>query len=292
MALLDRRIYFGTKERMVAIRAPRIDYDSSRVGWDGGVTQLLNGGAYVRRSTTGHKTYSFSWSGLSRDEIRLISDYAEGVYGDGAIYFIDPFAMNKNLLPQHWATPRLAYSDALTLTGQDRASMIYNPVQLTNNLNYPQQFATYTTATGLPTVTSRPRFYLPIPPDYTAWFGSHGNGEITAANSLLQVTTNTGTVTNIPQLTTTTDQRFSNSWDGTSVSSIEISMTNTTGTATPAGMMLQLLPTGTLPTSGGFISGQGHSGTRFASMPTLQNYSAALDMTGLTAQLVEDDAWR
>lgn len=289
---LYRRMWFGTKERMSAIRAPKIDYAAPSVGWDGGVTQLLNGGAYVRRSTTSHRTYSMAWPNMSRDEVRLIMDYADGVYGDGPIYFIDPFAMDKNLLPQHWATPRLVFNDGPVLTGAPRETVLNTGALMSNDLGYPARGPAYVDpgSTAYP-MSQRPRLYVPVPDGYTAWFGVHGIAYNAAA--IVQVTTSNGVVTTPPLLSVSDTNRFSNSFEGTgSMTGIEISLTRAGGGSVLSGMMLQVLPTGVVPTSGGFISGQGNSGVRFATNPSLQQYSAAMDMVGLSVQLVEDEAWR
>jgi hypothetical protein len=284
---LDRRMWFGTKEKMVAIRAPKTGFDGSRVGWDGGVTQYLHGGAYVRRSTSSHKVYNFAWPTMTRQEVALITDYAEGVYGDGAIYFIDPFAMDKNLLPQAWATPRLVFTDGLVLNGAERPSILNNPPTLDSTLGYPRQPAQYKTAVG----TDYPKLYIPIPPGHTAWFGAHGV-PLAAANSPLVVLPNSGAAARVEIVSVNDSNRFTNSWDGSNNSGIELSFSGTNGVASIAGMMLQILPTGVLPMTGGFISGQGNSGVRFATNPTVTYTSAVMDMVGLSAQLVEDEAWR
>lgn len=284
---LHRRMWFGTKERMVAIRAPKVGFDGSRVGWDGGVTQYLNGGAYVRRSTSSHKVYNFAWPNMTRQEAALITDYADGVYGDGPIYFLDPFAMDKNLLPQVWATPRLMLSDGVVLNGADRSTILPYPIVVNNTLGYPTQ-AVWGISSGL---TVYPKLYIPIPPDHTAWFGVHGVPyNANNATGVAVKPSNSAAVT-MPNLTTNDSNRFSNSWDGNTTSSIEISMTGTNSSFI-SGMMLQILPTGMLPATGGFISGQGNGGTRFATNPTVTYNSAVMDMVELSAQLVEDETWR
>lgn len=283
----ERRIYFGTKERMVWVRAPQIDYDASKIGWEGGTTQFLNGGAYVRRSTTAHKQYNFTWTNLSRDEIRLINDFADGVYGDGPIYFIDPFAADKNVLPQAWATPRLVFKDAPVLSGQDRNAFIQYPVALNNSLGYPTIAPQYVWDTTWPAITLRPTLYIPVPPGTTLWFGAHGI-VTPAANSALTITPDSGTVSQIQVLDVTDMTRFSNSWDSTVTGGVTINFgAGATSSAIVSGMMAQILPTGVQPLPGGYISGQGNSGVKFATQPQRQDYSAALDMVSLTAQLVE-----
>lgn len=292
MVDLYRRMWFGTKERMSAVRAPKIDYSAPKIGWSGGTTQYLNGGAYVRKSTSAHKEYSLSWSNMSREEIRLINDYADGVYGSGPIYFLDPFAVDTNLLPQSWAAPRLVWEDGLVLTGSGRETVVDFANLATNTLGYPARGASYGDINATTPSAQRPRLYIPVPDGYTFWFGVHGQAYQSSPN-IVQVKPSNGSATTVPLMSLSDSNRFSNSWDGTGdMTGVEISLTGPNGFATLHGMMAQVLPTGVLPKSGGFISGQGNSGVRFAVHPTLKQYSAAMDMVSLTAQLVEDESWR
>jgi hypothetical protein len=285
----ERRIYFGTKERMVWVRAPQVDYDASKIGWEGGTTQFLNGGAYVRRSTTAHKQYNFTWTNLSRDEIRLINDFADGVYGDGPIYFIDPFAADKNVLPQYWATPRLVFKDAPVLSGQDRNGFIQYPIALNNSLGYPTAAPQYVWDTSWPAAILRPTLYIPVPTGYTLWFGAHGYAT-SASTSALNATPDSDVPAQLEILDVNNQQTFNYSWDGSSTLTgvtFNFGATASPASAIISGMVAQVLPTGVTPTANGFISGQGNGGVRFATQPQRQDYSAARDMVSLTAQLVE-----
>lgn len=282
-------IYFGNRERMTWVRAPDANYDGSRQGWVGGATTLLNGGTIVQRSTSAHRTYSYTWNMMSRDEIRNIQDYAEGVWGPGAIYMLDPFAMDRNVLPQHWASPRTVLQDAPVLSGSKRSDAPEFPVDLSNLWSYPTRGILYAYSASWPLAQYRPKLFIPIPSGYTAWFGAHGQP---SATSGLTVTPVGGLAETMPILTTNTDQRFSSSWDGSQYSGVELSFSLNSGSAVISGMMMQILPTGVIPKKGAFISGQGHSGLRFATQPSLTNNNIALDRQSLSAQLIEDEAWR
>jgi hypothetical protein len=292
MPLMNRTMYFGTKELMSYVRAPQIDYDASKVGWDGGVAAFLNGGAYVRRSTTSHKQYNFTWSNISRAEILLINDYADGVYGNGPFYFLDPFAMDTNLLPQYWATPRLVNSDGPVLSGAPRNTVLPTSATMSNTLGYPTTGAIYTyNSTTWPNIALRPSIYIPVPTGYTFWFGAHG--VVSAANTTpVSVQADGGSPVYPAILGVADPTRFNYSAQGNITTGVTVRLGDQAGTATLAGMMAQVLPDGVTPATGGFISGQGNSGVRFATNPSLQQYSAAMDKVSLTAQLVEDQAWR
>lgn len=280
-------VYFGTKERMTWLRAPDANYDGSRVGWDGNVTQYLNGGVSVRRSTLAHRTYNLSWNMMSRDEIRSIMDYADGVYGTGAIYYLDPFAMDKNLLPQHWAVPSLALDDPYILVG---SGLIVR--------------GTYATGTvdGFPTSNviisgngDGPGLYIPIPPGYTAWFGIYGDAQ---AEGPISVTPDNGAVS-FPAVQNPEDAPLlPNSWKGNETSGITLNVGtgNKTVQGNVVGMMLRIYPDNVDATqprvASQFASGQGHGGLQFAAQPSLTQYSQAMDKASLTANLIESEAWR
>jgi len=282
-------IYFGNRERMTWVRAPDANYDGSRQGWSGGAPTFLNGGTIVQRSTSAHAVYNYTWNMMSRNEIRNIKDYAEGVWGPGTIYMLDPFAMDRNVLPQHWAAPRTVLQDAPVLSGSTRNEAPEYPVDLSNNLGYPMRGILYAYSPTWPQASLRPKLFIPIPPNHTAWFGAHG---VASATSGLTATPVNGSATTLPVLATTTDQRFSNSWDGSQYPGVELSFSLNSGSAVIAGMMMQILPTGVTPDAGGFVSGQGNSGLSFATQPTLTNNNAALDRQSLSVQLIEDAAWR
>ena len=63
------------------------------------------------------------------------------------------------------------------------------------------------------------------------------------------------------------------------------------GTIILSGMIVQVLKDGSIPEPGGFISGQGHSGCQFASLPEYTPYSYAHDIVGMVVDLVETGAW-
>jgi hypothetical protein len=220
-----------------------------------------------------------SWNLKKRDELRPITDYADGIYGNELIYFIDAMAMDKNVLPQHWAFPGQALFDAPPLVKNTPPTAVPTPV---NTLAYPTTSAVYTLGGTSQTI------WLPIPPGYTAWVGVHGEASLVPTDTAaVQGTVDGGAPVALPFLAVTDDTRFSTSFDGTG---LELTLTGI-GTLTLSGLMVQMLPTGAVPATGGFISGQGHSGCRFENKPSETAYSAALDKVGMAAKLIEVDTW-
>lgn len=278
-------IWFGTRKYMQWVPAPAINADFSRAGW-ASKTQFLNGGASVRRSFSGHKEYSMSWNLAARDYLRPITDYAEGIYGSGSIYFLDPMAMDKNILPQNWATPGLAGLDAMPLIRGVKPTVAENG---TITLGYPAFSATYM-AVGV-----AEKVWLPVPPGYSLWLGFHGAN---IANGRVQATPTLGSLS-YPAVDLVplgmVDTRVNTEFVGGTYDGVELAL-KITGNNTDAvrldGLIAQVLPTGSVPLTGGFVSGQGHSGTQFESQPVTTAYSAALDKVGMSAKLVETNTWQ
>jgi hypothetical protein len=289
-------MWFGTRGYMKFVPCPLVDSDMSKVGWNA-AAQYLNGGTSIRSSVAAHKVYNLAWGLQDRDNIRLISDYADGVYGDELIYFIDPFAQDKNVLPQYWAVPSLAFEDAPILVGTAKPFIVETD---SNIYGYPRNSAVYFVS---PT-EQRKNIYIPIPEGYTAHVGVHGSRPdgSTAHVRMRGAVGSTGFISlspasgsfaedELPLLGINTDERvnvFQPNADG--IHGIVLDFQGT-GTLILSGIIVQILKDGVVPETGGFISGQGHSGCKFATQPTLQNYSSAMDKSALTAVLVEVGAW-
>jgi len=274
---MANEMYFGNKERMAWVKAPAVDTDISKVGWNAeGI--FLRGGAYARKSTTSHKRYQFAWNLASQEDIYEVLDYADGLYGDGLIYFLDPFASETNLLPSFWAAPRLQAEDAPSLV-IDKIPTLVNTA--TNTNNYPTKSAVYTLVAG----DTFAKLWIPIPAGYTLRLGVHGSATNTATVNFLP---DGGSVAAITTLSATTTQLTNVAVTG--VTGVTLSAQGE-GQLTLAGLVVQVLPTSAAAPTGAFISGRGHSGCRFVSSPQIQGYSSALDKVGATAILVETGAW-
>lgn len=279
------QIWFGTRDRMQWVQAPAVNVDASKFDWNS-QTNYLNGGANIRRSVAAHKEYQFVWNMTTRQNIRVITDYADGLFGSGAMYWADPFAVDANLLPAYWAAPFMGAYDGIILNGSTvQPTTIATSANL---LGYPITSAVYTnTGSGTASV------WVPIPPGYSLWIGAHGiagtGGTVVATPT--SGPSSLGTPVTLTLLSVTDNNRVNQSFDSASgYDGVQLSLAGT-GTITLSGIMVQLFPTGVTPPLGGFISGQGHSGSTFASQPTVTQYSAPLDLVGLSAKLVETQAW-
>lgn len=283
----DNVVWFGTREFMQWVKSPAVNVEASRLGWTTNAT-FLNGGAYVKRSRSGHKNYVLSWNTTNSDMIRTINDYAEGVYGTGLIYWLNPAESAKNALPQYVATPSLGAEDGVVLSGETtRPTLIATPA---NGNGYPTKTAVYTLKA---TTKPRPEFYIPIPPNYTAWVGIHGanaNGVSVVARPYIGADTTDPDVA-LTLMDVDDVNRFNTSFSGNTYQGISIALDGT-GTIELTGLMVQVLPDERAPEAGGFISGQGHSGCEFSEFPELTQYNAAMNLSGLSAELIEVGAWQ
>jgi hypothetical protein len=275
--------YIGTREKMFEMRAPSVTMPSSKAGFNSQI-DFLNGGASVRRSKAARKQYTLTWNSIDRDEARILLDLADGLYGNGSIYWHDPFTADRNVLPQWWASPMQGLYDGLPLNAGERG--ISFPTA-SNTLNLPVESIEYNVALG----TSR-SVWVPIPAGYTAWVGAYG---VDGTGGKLVATPTTGPTTDgadddLTLLDVSDDSRFTESYSSANFDGVRLSLGGS-GTILLTGIMVQVLKTGVTPQTGPFISGQGNSGVSFAGQPTYTPYSAALDRVGVVAELVETGGW-
>lgn len=252
--MTSKLMYFGTKERLVWVKAPAFNPDISKVGWQA-TSQFLNGGVNVRRSSTTHKEYQFAWNLASSADIAAISDYADGLFGDGLIYFLDPFAMTTNLMPQYWAAPRLGAGDApvFDLANSVRPSLVSTPA---NTYGYPTKSAVYTFGTS----SLFSSVFIPIPPGYALNFGANGSSTGTAA---VVVADSSATPTVTTRINYAKDASF------------EYGVNGSVGTA------------GTLSQQ----TGTGHTGTKYLRILATSTASMSIDGAGNTFNVTAGEAF-
>jgi len=104
---MAKQIWFGIPGvKMQWCPAPAAGATASNVGYVETMA-FENGGAAVARSKQTRKQYAFNFNAPSKDldGISTYTKYASGFYGDGLIYFADPFAFETNLFPPAWASP-------------------------------------------------------------------------------------------------------------------------------------------------------------------------------------------
>jgi len=275
--------YIGTRQKMLEVRAPSVNMPSSKQGWSSQLN-FLNGGTRVRRSKAAAKQYTMTWNSLDRDEARKILDLADGIYGNGNIYWHDPIAADRNVLPQWWASPMQGGYDGLPLNAGLPGRLVATPA---NTLNLPVESIEYDVTLG------RTRsVWIPIPDGYTAWVGAYGQsgtgGRLTATPTTGP--TSEGAQQTLALLAVSNNARFTKSYSSSSYDGLQLSLAGS-GTITLTGIMVQVIKTGINPGPGMFISGQGNSGCSFVTQPAYTPYSSALDQVGVVAELAETGGW-
>ena len=285
---MPQGMYFGTAEHMQWIQAPDVNVEASKTSWQAN-SQYLNGGVSLRRATAAHKRYNMSWRLNDQDTLQTILNYSDGVFGPAPYYFLDPFAMNRNLLPQMWAFPAQAGMDALPLIGDEPPTIV--PTQ-SNTLGYPTSSAMYTDFTGV-----SKSVYIPIPQGYSAYVGVHGSTSGTAGVNIRKhyiadvSAPEDALATMIP---VSSPARVEDEpIPGNTFAGITLSIaTGATGSLVLSGLSVQILPDGATPELGHFISGQGNGGVDFAKQPQVSQYNATLNRIGISAEFWETHPWQ
>lgn len=271
-------IYFGTESHMQWIAAPAINVDRGRGRWQAGGT-FLNGGAFEKHSVYGHRQYNMSWNLLPVQEAQQITDYADGVFGSGLLYLLDPFAADKNALPLSWSVPALACDDAPPMIRGKRPERGVNGA---NEKRLPANSAFYKLGAG----DSFDSIFIPVPPGYHFHFGVVGYATGTARVELAPAS---GTVVT-PELLPTTGTQLTNTVMSGTNGGVRVRLAGT-GTIVLGAMLARVLPTNVGDIRGEFVSGQGSGGLRFSNPPTVTGYSAVMDLQAVSATLREVGPW-
>lgn len=100
-------MWFGTETHAGWITPPKSGADSSPQTWaaDG---HTLNGLGYAFNAVNSHKVYNYAWSASSsRQEAQRMKNYADGLYGTGKFFFVEPTIYDQNVLSARWAAPAM-----------------------------------------------------------------------------------------------------------------------------------------------------------------------------------------
>lgn len=277
----EEYLWFGTEEKMGWIDSPLRQPDESPTGWTN-EQALLSGGAFIRGSFGSHKKYDFTWSdATSLETVQLVMSYANGTYGRGPIYFLDPFTYETNCLPAHVAAPGLA-------TEYDSRPLLKNthPSAVASNVSV---------ASGLPVTSARynlqvvgdsesEKIFIPVPTGMSAYVGAIYSATGSAGVYVTPVTAlGDGTPVRLTELSTSTTQ-FVNA-EFPDVIGIRIFIQKTTVTAsqlTLNALLVRIAEPDLLTTPSDratkiietpWCGGQGNAGTRFVGKPTLIAYN-------------------
>ena len=279
---MDRKVYFGNANKQLWIPAPRTGLDASPEGYFS-QSQLLSGRAFQKRSKANHRRFTPAWVGSLNstdinNNLHVIKDFFDGIYGDGPLYWLDPFATEQNLLAPNWAAPMLS------LNGWSKISSVGTQALVTtdaNNNDYPYQSLEITFGATMQTSTSYQRII--IPEDFRLHFGWHGSRASGSATIILRCYPRDGgaavDVTTAP-IAVTSSVRTNTQVSGNTYSMVDIIVKNGSASASVieiAGMIAQVRPDGDLVTPGGFISGRGTLGLLFSSAPKISYLSSKIN---------------
>jgi hypothetical protein len=294
-----KQIWFGIPGvKMQWCPAPLAGASASNIGYVETMA-FENGGADVVRSRQTRKQYSFSFNGPSKDldGISVYGKYASGFYGNGLIFFADPYAFETNLFPAAWASPGLIEQGWENI--YDYAPYFSNTS--TNSYNQPLRKPTWTIfgSTGQIPTKANSVITIPIPPTHTLSIGASGSRTGTAVVRVLPINTNgtNATPVDLTLLSDTSSTRMNATFAGSSFQAVKVYLTRTSTTSstiTLTSMMAQLYKTGSffvLPQS--HIAGEGHTGLVFTDDARVENY-IYIDppRKGMATTLLEVGAWR
>lgn len=288
---MSSQVYFGNATKQLWIKAPASGMSADVQGWSAETT-LLNGMTSIRRSNAGHRRFSPSWIGpvnatdLS-ESLNTIKDFADGLYGDGPFYWVDPYAAKTNILPENWAAPMLTQKDWPSIV----SGIVPTFTEASVANNFPIKYASYVTTDGY---ESTKKLTLIIPTGYKLSFGWHGPsaGSSTGVRILPYKRSNgiADPALNPAKITAGSANRVNTNISGTTYSRVEIFIATTSAsTVNITGMIAQIIPDAESVINGGFISGRGTSAIEFNTRPKIEYYSANINngQVGMSVEWVE-----
>lgn len=115
--MADENLLIGTADARVELPQFLQGTDRSHTPYIN--TQQMQGGSQgVTRSAGGAVSKELRFGRMHQDDMWRIDNLVKGVYGNGPIYFFDPFV--ANLAPQAWSIPYLQPGDPVS--GYDRTA--------------------------------------------------------------------------------------------------------------------------------------------------------------------------
>jgi hypothetical protein len=303
---MSGKVYFGNQNYQTWIKAPLTGMSAAPVGF---VEKLdfLNGGSSIRKSAGSHREFAMSWSGSMNDpgninDLSVIKDFADGIYGDGPFHWVDPFAMSSNLFAPAWAAPALSigtgwYAICPDDVGVQKSKVLTSTLSANignNTQGYPLYTAKYDTP-GSPTLESD-KFTFYIPEGYTLAIGIHGyHGATGKAFTKGYKNGTAATAQELTMLRVDTTTRCNKFIPHSTADKVEFYLAKVSSSPCTfyiSGIIAQLIPdpAGTLAAAplGKFISGRGTQQLSFSSMEI--NYASANINNGqieMNATLVE-----
>jgi len=280
---MNRKVYFGNANKQAWINAPKTGLQANSTGFVAS-QELLNGRTFIKRSYGAHRTFSPSWNGSLNatdleNSLQTIKDFADGLYGKGPFYWVDPFAKEQNILAPNWAAPALTQYDWKAIFDLDYDSIVATS---TNSYNYPAESVRFLN-TATPAITPERKFRVIIPEGYSLFFGWHGTQN--AGNGTVRImayernTTNSDAIDTEP-IAVAAPKLTNTIVDGNIYSMADIYIYKAASSSldiTVAGMVAQIKKSDAEHSTGNFTSGRGTTGLEFASGVNIEYYSSAIN---------------
>jgi hypothetical protein len=281
---MARTVYFGNGTYQTWIKAPASSMDASATGYANSIS-FLNGGSSVRRSNRTSRQFAMSWNGQMNgtdqaENLQIVKDFYDGLYGAGPFFWLDPFATGSNLFAPNWAAPMLDELDWPSISAT--VAPTFTAASYANA--YPIKYASYALA-GSHADTRK--FTIIIPTGYTLNFGWHSsiaNRTASSAAGVRIIPYNLSgaaqTAVNPNSLLAGGTTRTNTTFDGSSYSKVEIFLANGSSSASSVNivaMIAQVLKTGVSVASGGFISGRGTTKLEFSDAPKMTYISSGIN---------------
>jgi hypothetical protein len=277
---------FGPRNHPYLIPHPLTGPSISRVGYTAAATGL-NGGAEVRRSSSAHGEFNYSWNAKRMSELQPLIDCYSGIRGPGPFYFIPTEAADRNVLPAWLAAPMMSGIDGPILDGREVEPDLVGTAA--NSFEYPIQSATLSIANPAATLST----YIPIPTGTTLHLGAHGSATGAAGARVRAWRRDNGaaTTSTLTLLGVNTATLMNASFNSDTYYGVDIDFGTGVGTLTLAGLIGQVLDSGTSPSTGAWMAGLGHSGCEFDGGVSLSQISAVRDQYNASVKLTEVGAW-
>jgi hypothetical protein len=210
--------------------------------------------------------------------LHTIKDYFDGIYGDGPFYWLDPFAIDSNLLAPNWASPMLSQNGWESISSVGTASLVDTEA---NTRNYPYKSLRLSFSASVQESTQSFRIILPESHRlHFGWHGEQNSGDATIVLRCYDRDTGSATDVNTEPLAVTSSIRTNAQVRGRDYSMVDILVKNTTASTSVidiAGMIAQVLPELSSVEQGDFISGRGTKGLLFSSAPSITYVSAKIN---------------
>lgn len=284
------KVWFGNINQASYVEAPEAGMDADFVGVEDKL-QFLSGGAHVTLSESTHREFNMSWATKPKASLNFLTQYRNGVYGTGLLYWVDVFASNH--FPPHVARPELSVQGWPSLVSQANRG---TRVAVTSATGMPKFGAQYTLNPNIPVTREH---VLLIPSDKELAFGISATvtGSAVVRMQRVKLDGTLETLTSVTLLSPTGTTRINTVVSGATYKAVRLYITNTgatpaTITLVSAVAMYKPITTAiTYPTV--HTEGEGHSGLRFEGAPTMQYIQSApgRSFVSAAAKFTEVGAW-